>query len=997
MAALPWIQWTESGTGENHPTLDDVVNRPLKALLANSGYAPTDDNPHFISGANAVSAQPIVIDGSSTPPASPVDGGLYLVDVGGTGVWNGHDKQIARWSASAATYTYFTPEEGWEIYVQSDNYRYRFDGVNWITTLDYFGLRVLGGPLTVTGGAFTVNSPAAAISLTGLSIVLDTQTTTLFSRIGVTQLTLGSLTAVFAGTVAATQFLGPIHDSNSNTDLLLKRNAVTRLTLGATATTFVGNFVPSVDATSLIGSSTTGLLGLYIRGVSGYIDIGASASARTSAGINMSDSSSIFMLMSPSNAWASAVSSSGLNTLRYGGTANDNVTLVTTTGTWQMAGLHWNPGTDNTASIGNAARTASIRSVVFIAEGATSPAAAGAIRLSNAGAINWRNFANSADVIGFTAGSDDAIVVGTSMRAASGASGKDISDFRTIYLTASAYIGPVNQNTAGFAPTIPVALLISQTGNSLAGPAPDTSPNITFVRGTGSNWVHNGQEVGRIANHGLDGALNYQLASRGTVSFIATEDWTGAAQGLKFQLQLTQIGTITTRNVISAWGSGDVLFGVGTTNPALGIGWLTLEGGLSSTTVLASTRVTSPLIGTTTNVNVVFDRNSVAQLTLGSLAATFAGTAAATQFLSTIVDSNAASDLLLKRNGVTQLTLASLSATFAGALFVATNIEATAGNIAAQAGTIVGIQSGGIVLRLRNSSGVVDVRQWEPRVSAAGAYELRSTTDAGGTVINAMQLAFATGAATFVNTLTANVLVSTTSVTGTSGVFTTRVTSPLIGTTTAVDVAFDRSSVVMLTLGATTATFSKGDITLTPVAAVTGIHTDTVDGTDTALLFLSPGSSSSNTRGALILLHGNEHANTGKLIMTSGNVAGNSVIIQNGGTTVATFVSGLVTVAGQVILGNTTANQLQVQYDASNLWKFNVTSVGGLELLPTGTTFNLALFAAGSYGGGKGVTFIGNAITVPTTNPTGGGIAYVEAGALKYRGSAGTVTTLGPA
>ena len=35
--------------------------------------------------------------------------------------------------------------------------------------------------------------------------------------------------------------------------------------------------------------------------------------------------------------------------------------------------------------------------------------------------------------------------------------------------------------------------------------------------------------------------------------------------------------------------------------------------------------------------------------------------------------------------------------------------------------------------------------------------------------------------------------------------------------------------------------------------------------------------------------------------------------------------------------------------------------------------------------------------TAPTTNLTGGGILYVEAGALKYRGSSGTVTTIGPA
>lgn len=52
---------------------------------------------------------------------------------------------------------------------------------------------------------------------------------------------------------------------------------------------------------------------------------------------------------------------------------------------------------------------------------------------------------------------------------------------------------------------------------------------------------------------------------------------------------------------------------------------------------------------------------------------------------------------------------------------------------------------------------------------------------------------------------------------------------------------------------------------------------------------------------------------------------------------------------------------------------------------------------AGLGGGSNGLLSIRNAGTVPTTNPSSGGIVYVEAGALKYRGSSGTVTTLGPA
>lgn len=50
-----------------------------------------------------------------------------------------------------------------------------------------------------------------------------------------------------------------------------------------------------------------------------------------------------------------------------------------------------------------------------------------------------------------------------------------------------------------------------------------------------------------------------------------------------------------------------------------------------------------------------------------------------------------------------------------------------------------------------------------------------------------------------------------------------------------------------------------------------------------------------------------------------------------------------------------------------------------------------------SYGNGVGVVAIGNAITPPTGNPAGGGILFSEGGALKWRGSSGTVTVLAPA
>jgi hypothetical protein len=55
---------------------------------------------------------------------------------------------------------------------------------------------------------------------------------------------------------------------------------------------------------------------------------------------------------------------------------------------------------------------------------------------------------------------------------------------------------------------------------------------------------------------------------------------------------------------------------------------------------------------------------------------------------------------------------------------------------------------------------------------------------------------------------------------------------------------------------------------------------------------------------------------------------------------------------------------------------------------------NVGIGTTDQFGGGERVVGIANAGTVPASNPTGGGVLYVEAGALKYRGSSGTVTTI---
>jgi hypothetical protein len=55
---------------------------------------------------------------------------------------------------------------------------------------------------------------------------------------------------------------------------------------------------------------------------------------------------------------------------------------------------------------------------------------------------------------------------------------------------------------------------------------------------------------------------------------------------------------------------------------------------------------------------------------------------------------------------------------------------------------------------------------------------------------------------------------------------------------------------------------------------------------------------------------------------------------------------------------------------------------------------NLLIGTTADATGGVGCVGIGNANTVPTSNPSAGGILYVQSGALKYRGSSGTITTI---
>lgn len=110
-----------------------------------------------------------------------------------------------------------------------------------------------------------------------------------------------------------------------------------------------------------------------------------------------------------------------------------------------------------------------------------------------------------------------------------------------------------------------------------------------------------------------------------------------------------------------------------------------------------------------------------------------------------------------------------------------------------------------------------------------------------------------------------------------------------------------------------------------------------------------------------------------------------------GGTAAAVRVGLGVFSAGVASITTSGANDLHVgTTNASAAFRIYTNNAERLQVTGDG---NYSLGNA-QFGGGVRVIGIVNATTLPTSNPSGGGILYVDAGALKYRGSSGTVTTI---
>lgn len=89
---------------------------------------------------------------------------------------------------------------------------------------------------------------------------------------------------------------------------------------------------------------------------------------------------------------------------------------------------------------------------------------------------------------------------------------------------------------------------------------------------------------------------------------------------------------------------------------------------------------------------------------------------------------------------------------------------------------------------------------------------------------------------------------------------------------------------------------------------------------------------------------------------------------------------------------SSTASAAKLRFITTN--NNTVGGAAGTDLVALTADGNLGIGTISSFGTGSIVVGLANASPVPSTNPVGGGVLYADAGALKWRGSSGTVTTI---
>ncbi len=108
---------------------------PLQNLKLIHGWAlgdePWGDQMNQNLRSLDVLAQGRCLDVEDTPPGSPDEGDAYIVGASATGLWDGHDNDIARWTDNTSEWEFYTPLAGWRMWVDSLADQLLFDGTDW--------------------------------------------------------------------------------------------------------------------------------------------------------------------------------------------------------------------------------------------------------------------------------------------------------------------------------------------------------------------------------------------------------------------------------------------------------------------------------------------------------------------------------------------------------------------------------------------------------------------------------------------------------------------------------------------------------------------------------------------------------------------------------------------------------------------------------------------------------------------------------------------------
>lgn len=213
------------------------------------------------------------------------------------------------------------------------------------------------------------------------------------------------------------------------------------------------------------------------------------------------------------------------------------------------------------------------------------------------------------------------------------------------------------------------------------------------------------------------------------------------------------------------------------------------------------------------------------------------------------------------------------------------------------------------------------------------------------------------------------------------------------------------SNIMTLDNGTASATLGTG-VKITGGTSGIQIRSDdkSSNNTETGSLDIRAGINSGDNGigGSLRLLAGHATDNDGQpgdIEMTAGS-AGDVDIAFNGNShggnvDIAAGSSGpgnggVVTIAAGSSLNGGTGGTVHINLGGGTTYGYFQINGGGVQP-------NVAFGTATSFASGQGVIYIRNRTTAPSGTPSTGGVLYVEAGALHFKGSGGTDTIIAPA